>query len=96
MASTLGRSVALAFSLSRCSLPGKTQAQLFPLVKPGGVIDGRLRTNIGKVSTLDGAVAAFKALPASGMGNTVTARGPKPRLRSRRNSAHCWKCSALV
>src|SRR5262249_9117119 len=33
------------------------------------------------------AVAA--ALLASGMGNTVTASGPRPRLRSRRNSAYC-------
>jgi len=29
------------------------------------------------------------------MGNTVMASGPRPRLRSSRNSAHCWKCFAL-
>ena len=27
--------------------------------------------------------------------NTVTASGPRPRLRSSGNSAHCSKCSAL-
>jgi len=40
------------------------------------------------------AVAA--ALLASGTDNTVTASGPRPRLRSSGNSAHCWKCSALA
>jgi len=34
------------------------------------------------------------ALLASGMGNTATASGPRPRLRSGRSSAGCWKCSA--
>jgi len=33
---------------------------------------------------------------ANGMGNTVTASGPRPRLRSSGNSAHCRKCSATA
>jgi hypothetical protein len=35
------------------------------------------------------AQAVAAALLASGMGNIVTASGPRPRLRSGRNSAHC-------
>jgi len=40
------------------------------------------------------AQAVAAALLASGMGNTVMASGPRPRLRSGGNSVHCWKCSA--
>ena len=32
---------------------------------------------------------ATAALLVSAMGNTVTASGPRPRLQSGRNSAHC-------
>jgi hypothetical protein len=35
------------------------------------------------------AQAVVAALLASGMGNTGTASGPRPRLQSCRNSAHC-------
>src|SRR5262245_51796344 len=38
---------------------------------------------------LGGGSAQAAALLANGMGNTVTASGPRPRLRSGRNSAHC-------
>jgi hypothetical protein len=49
---------------------------------------GRQRRKRGAVDcTAAQAVAA--ALPANGMGNTVTASGPRPRLRSGRNSARC-------
>jgi hypothetical protein len=33
---------------------------------------------------------------ANEMGNIVTASGPRPRLRSSRNSVHCSKCFALA
>jgi len=42
------------------------------------------------------AQAVAAALLASGMASTVTARGRRPRSRSGRNSAHCWKCCALA
>jgi len=38
----------------------------------------------------------MSAIPAIGMGNIVTANGPRRRLRSGGNSAHCWNCSALA
>jgi hypothetical protein len=38
---------------------------------------------------LHGAQGVAAARLASGMGNTATARGPTPRLRSGGNSAHC-------
>jgi len=42
------------------------------------------------------AQAVAAALLASAMGNTGTASGPRPRLRSGRNLAHCWRYSALA
>jgi len=42
------------------------------------------------------AQAVAAALLESGMGNTVTASGPRPRLRNGRNSAHYSRCSALA
>src|SRR5262249_7117660 len=44
-----------------------------------------------KRAAVDCTAAQEVAVPllASGMGDTVTASGPRPRLRSGRNSAHC-------
>jgi len=52
-------------------------------LKPGDLAADRLH----ELGAKDQAVAA--ALLANGMGNTVTASGPRPRLRSGRNTAHC-------
>jgi hypothetical protein len=52
-------------------------------LKPGDLAADRLH----ELGAKDQAVAA--GLLANGMGNTVTASGPRPRLRSGRNSTHC-------
>jgi GAF domain-containing protein len=69
-----------------------------------GLETGGLRTVLSvpmlKQGELIGTFNVFRqevrALLASGMGNTVTASGPRPRLRNNANSAHCSKCSALA
>jgi hypothetical protein len=52
-------------------------------LKPGDLAADRLH----ELGAKDQAVAA--GLLANGMGNTVMASGPRPRLRSGRNSTHC-------
>jgi hypothetical protein len=59
------------------------------------VIDGVRPKDAGRQRKKSAAVdytaaqAVAAALLASGMGNTARASGPRPRLRSSRNSAHC-------
>jgi hypothetical protein len=59
------------------------------------VIDGVRPKDAGRQRQKSAAVdytaaqAVAAALLASGMGNTATASGPRPRLRSSGNSAHC-------
>jgi hypothetical protein len=62
--------------------------------KAGGPPDQKLKpcrspaTKKGRCR-LHGGASGAGSPPASGMGNTVTASGPRPRSRSSRNSAHC-------
>src|ERR1700738_4401701 len=53
----------------------------------GRLVPGEVVRSARKKGYNNGASAAA-ALLANGMGNTVTASGPRPQLRSSRNSAH--------
>ena len=53
-----------------------------------GITAGHQRRKRGAVDCTP-AQAVAAALLASGMGNTVTASGPRPRSRSSGNSVHC-------